>query len=310
MSFAGHQQNWRMSGPWWTKRVSTLLEPHPIAPLDVGALWRLSKALQFVRENVDPRHLPVDFRSHPGAQSLWEEFLRRETQVQLALGEATSHEAGRIRRHELGPHAFRTLWQGLGFAPNVGDAGTPADDYLDALFHVARYTVGEERPAGGTPNMSSRAERTADFLAVAEPRPDDVVIDLGSGNGKLTLTVSASTSTQVIGVEYGATYVAAARVTASELALENLRFIHADVRDVDLSAGSIFYLYYPFHGPVARTVADTLGALALAKDIVVYTSGPAMGFGEHFLKHVTDGAMTLDRRGAFGEVMVLRSART
>jgi hypothetical protein len=82
------------------------------------------------------------------------------------------------------------------------------------------------------------------------------------------------------------------------------------VNDVDLSQGSIFYLYYPFHGAVAQAVAAELGRLARTRPIAVYSSGPANEYGEYFLDQVANGSLVLsERRGEFAEVMVLRSAR-
>lgn len=291
-------------------RVRALVAPAELDALDLGSLWHLSERLQFVRENVEPGLLPADFAAQPQARACWAAFEQREPRVRDALRAASGRLARRIRAGELGPEAFRASWEGLGFAPNAEGAGTPADDYLDALFDVARLTLGEDRPACGTLNMSSRAHRVADFLAVTRPGVDDVVFDLGSGAGKLALTVAASSVTQVRGVELGASYVAAARRSADELGLANAHFTQADVREVDLSAGSIFFLYYPFHGEVARSVAQTLGQLGRDKAITVYASGPRNGFGEHFGAQVENGSLLLsERRGEFSEVMVLHSAR-
>ncbi len=291
-------------------RVSVLIKPEPLGQLALGSLWRLAEQLQFIRDNVDAIALAADFERHPTAQAQWAAYERRHAEVRLALGQSSASLAEQVRSGVLGPGAFRAWWQGLGYVPNDDSAGTPADDSLDALFHIARYTEGDPPPSGASPNMASRAERAADFLKVTEPTGDDVVFDLGSGSGKLALTVSASTSTTVVGVECGASYVDAARVTAGELGLHNARFIHADVRDTDLSRGSIFYLYYPFHGAVAQGVAETLGALAREKNLTVYSHGPSGAFGEYFLREVDRGSLTLsERRGAFGEVLVLRSRR-
>ena len=292
------------------ERVTALLHaPGELQSTALGPLWRLSEQLLFVRENVDPALLAIDCAAHSGAQGLWGRFVEREADVCRALGGSSAALAGRMRRNELPPRAFRSSWQDLGFAPHEGESGTPADDYLNGLLRVARYTSGELSPDGGSPNMATRAERVADFLDVLTPAEDDVVFDLGSGSGKLALTVCASAHTRVVGVEYGRRYVEAARATADQLALTNVQFLHADVRDSDLSSGSIFYLYYPFNGPVARTVAQTLGALARTKPIAIYAAGPLGGFADHFLAEVASGALRLcERRGAFGEVLVLRSA--
>jgi 23S rRNA (uracil1939-C5)-methyltransferase len=300
-----------MSGePWWMERVGALLVPEQVGALGLGPLWQLSGHLQFVRENVEPGLLEADFLAHPRSRALWSAFGLREGQVLQALEEAGGQLAGSMRSGQLGPALFRETWEALGFLPNAEGGGTPADDYLDAVFHVARYTLGEERPAFGMPNMSSRAHRVADFLEVTRPGVDDVVVDIGSGSGKLALTVAASTLAQVWGVEYGEAYVLASRHSAELLGLANATFAHADVRDVDLSRGSIFYLYYPFHGEPARAVAEALGRLARTKDITVYAAGPVHDFGEHFLAQVAGGALALsEKRGEFSEALVVRSAR-
>ena len=111
-------------------------------------------------------------------------------------------------------------------------------------------------------------------------------------------------------MEFLAGPVESARGSAASLGLTNVVFDHADVRDVDLGDGSIFYLYFPFRGDVASTVAATLGALAREKDVVVYFSGPERDFAEYFRREVAGGALReVERRGEFGEVSVLASER-
>lgn len=293
--------------PWWIEQVKLLLSSDAVR---LGPLWDLSTRLQFVRDNVDESLLEADHQAHPHSRALWSDFVAREGQVQDDLEDAARRLARTICSGALGKEAFRASWETLGFAPHAEGGGTPADDHLDALFGIVRHSLGEQRQPFAMPNMSSRAHRVADFLAVTEPGPDDVVLDIGSGSGKVALTVGASTFAEVRGVECGESYVAAARHSAAELGLDNVAFEHADVRDVDLSPGSIFYLYYPFHGEPARAVAESLGRLGRTKDITVYGSGPGYDFGEHFMRQVDEGALELGGlRGEFSEAFVLRSAR-
>ncbi len=293
-------------GPWWAQRAAQLLNPRSLDALSLGALWRLSENLHFVRDNVDPALLAVDCERAPTLRAAWAAFQAREFEVRAALSTSNARATGLFSA--LGPSAFRAAWEHLGFATNANDSGTPADDYLEGLFNSPRPVEHAELPTLGSPNMGSRARKTADFLSVTEPNVSDVVFDLGSGSGKLALTVSASTTSRVVGVECCAPYVDASRVSASALSLKNLRFDHADVRDVDLSEGSIFYLYFPFRGELARTVAERLGALATQKPIRVYSSGPLGEFGEYFLREVDKGTLSLTaRRGEFNEVLFLQS---
>lgn len=299
-----------MGRPWWVDRVAALEALPPLEGLPLGGLWRQREALQFVRENVDPRLLTLDLAALDGARAAWDRFELREQAVQAAFTRAGAHCATSLRTGALGPAAFRAAWQQLGFAHHADGAGTPADDFLDGLLHLSQLDRFEAPTPFALLNLAARASRIADFLAVTEPGAHDVVFDLGSGSGKLALTVAASTHTTVRGVEIQPAYADASRRSATWLGLGNVRIDTADVRDVDLSGGSIFFLYYPFHGEVAREMAARLGALARQKAVVIYAAGPELQFGEFFLAQVTAGALqTVGRRGEFNEVLHLTSAR-
>ena len=271
--------------------------------MGLGPLWHLREQLHFVRDNVETASLALDVRSIPEAGATWARFEARELEVSAALGLAGETQASEVRSHRLGPGAFRAHWENLGFVRHAEGAGTPADDYLDALLDVSRRSTFSAPAPFALLNLATRAARIADFLSVMKPGVDDVVFDLGSGSGKLTLTVAASAVTTVRGVEIDAGYARHAQESAAWLGLTNVTFEAADVLDVSLAEGTVFYLYYPFHGRVARQVAQRLGALAREKAIRVYAAGPELEFGEFFLEALE----LVERRGEFGEVMCLRS---
>jgi hypothetical protein len=58
------------------------------------------------------------------------------------------------------------------------------------------------------------------------------------------------------------------------LRLSNAKFLSSDVRDADLSSGTVFYLYTPFRGSILREVLDRLRAEADTREIRVCTFGP------------------------------------
>ncbi|WP_267573840.1 methyltransferase domain-containing protein [Corallococcus sp. bb12-1] len=277
--------------------------------LSLGAQWELFERFSFVQENVEPALLLLDVQARPELQVLWTELEARALLVTAALDAAGEDVAQRLRTGGLSPARFREQWEGLGFTEATGRASTAADDWLEGLLRISRITTGQNRPPFGQVNMASRAERISDFLSVTSPGQSDTVYDLGCGNGKFAITVAASSAARVKGVEYGQTYVDSARRNGERFALPNLEFIHADVRDVDLSDGTAFYLYFPFWGEVAHAVARTLGDIAQARNITVYASGPRLDYGEHFLEQVSQGALRLaPERLDFADVMVLRSA--
>ncbi|RYZ43317.1 MAG: class I SAM-dependent methyltransferase, partial [Myxococcaceae bacterium] len=296
------------ASPWWVERAEILLAPGDPRTLSLGAQWELFERFAFVQENVEPELLLLDVRARPELQALWAALEARALLVTDALDAAGADVARQLRSGDLSAAGFREQWEGLGFTEATGRASTAADDWLEGLLRISRITTGQSRPPFGQVNMASRAQRISDFLTTTRPGLRDTVYDLGCGNGKFAITVAASSAARVKGVEYGQTYVESARRNGERFALPNLEFIHADVRDVDLSDGTAFYLYFPFWGEVAHTVARTLGAVARARDITVYASGPRLDYGEHFLEQVTQGALSLaPQRLAFADVMVLRS---
>ena len=297
------------AAPWWVERAETLLAAKGAHPLDLGALWECFERFSFVKENVEPDLLLLDVRARPELRALWEALEVHARSVTEALDAAGDDVARRLRTGELAPARFRERWEGLGFTEAAGRASTAADDWLDGLLRISRITTGQNRPPFGQVNMASRAQRISDFLSITSPGQSDTIYDLGCGNGKFAITVAASCAARVKGVEYGQTYVESARRNGERFALPNLEFIHADVRDVDLSDGTAFYLYFPFWGEVAHAVARMLGNVARARDITVYASGPRNDYGEHFLEQVSQGALCLaPQRCDFADVMVLRSA--
>ena len=295
--------------PWWVERAETLLASRDVRTLELGALWELFERLSFVQENVEPALLLLDVQARPELQALWDALETHACAVTESLEAAGDDVARQLRTGALAPVHFREQWEGLGFTEATDRASTAADDWLEGLLRISRITTGQSRPPCGQVNMASRAQRISDFLSITRPGQHDTIYDLGCGNGKFAITVAASTSARVKGVEYGQTYVESARRTGERFALANLEFIHADVRDVDLSDGTAFYLFFPFWGEVAHAVARMLGAVARARDITVYASGPRHDYGEHFLEQVSQGALCLTpRRADFADVMVLRSA--
>ena len=294
--------------PFWQERVLDIAQSALQYSGDIGDLWHLLSRTQALEEQVDRQLLSVDFQRQAAARADWLDFRLRQRRLKKALRRARGLLAETFRDGSMSPPDFFSQWLSRGFSQNQEGAGTPADDFLDGVFRVERLTTTHARPPEGTVNMASRAARIFDFLSTVQPGAGDVVFDLGSGSGKSALTFAASTNTSVCGIELGQSYVQAAEASRDFFFLENARFVHADVRDVDLSAGNCFYLYYPFHGEVAGHVASRLGTLARHKAISIYLSGPPNGFQEYFLKQVENGALAiLETRGEFSETLLLSS---
>jgi hypothetical protein len=103
-------------------------------------------------------------------------------------------------------------------------------------------------------------------------RSDDVLVDLGSGLGKVVLLAALLTGATCCGVELQPELVSRSRACAARLGLD-ARFEVGDARSAPLDHGTVFYLYAPFTGPVLSQVLDRLHAVAERREIVVCALG-------------------------------------
>ena len=82
------------------------------------------------------------------------------------------------------------------------------------------------------------------LLDVAEVRKDEVVFDIGSGDGRIVIAAAELFGALGVGIEIDADLVARSRKTIEEKGLtERVRIIHANALDVDLSAADVVTLY-------------------------------------------------------------------
>jgi predicted RNA methylase len=287
--------------PWWAEEARAVISLGDVPSQSLGILWCQAQRISRLRENTSSELLLLDFQAQPLLKALWRDLETHSDGVTHALAIRRSEVTHQLHSHQWSSLRFREEWESM--------EAESADAFLDGLWGIDRLTLGEERPAFAQVNMASRSARISDFLEVVEPSANDLIFDLGSGNGKVALTIAASTSARVVGVELGESYVRFANNTAQTCGLGNAEFVHQDVCDVSLSEGTAFYLFHPFYGEVAACVADKLAVVARKKSVVVYLQGPSFGFGEYFSRHVDDGAFREEvRQGPCSDLRVLRSA--
>lgn len=139
------------------------------------------------------------------------------------------------------------------------------------------------------------ARHIFDFIHRARLTERDVLLDMGSGLGHVSLISAICTPARCVGVELEDAYVASASKSADALNIRNVAFVRADARSVDFSSATVFYLYTPFTGSVLRHVLDRLKCEAATRDIRVCTLGPctAMAGAEPWLE--ADGDRREDR---------------
>ncbi|MDP1824875.1 MAG: methyltransferase domain-containing protein [Archangium sp.] len=103
-------------------------------------------------------------------------------------------------------------------------------------------------------------------------RPDDVLVDLGSGLGRVVILAHLLAGIRTHGIELQEHLVQGARARCTELGLDGVTFAHADASTCELE-GSIFFLYAPFTGAMLARAIHRLEEIARRRSIVVCAVG-------------------------------------
>ena len=206
----------------------------------------------------------------------------RECAIQVRLEAADAQLFESIRRDiRQGVGALRLAqWlEPSGHAEAASEtARGDAYDYLDVLVAGILQFDSPAETVGLAPEMvayqPTPARHIFDLLRRTNLAADDVLVDLGSGLGHVPLLAAIGTSARGVGVEVQPAYVDVARRSARALGLTRVTFLQQDAQSVDLSAGTVFYLYTPFTGDILRCVLDSLRREASVRAIRVCTLGP------------------------------------
>jgi SAM-dependent methyltransferase len=82
------------------------------------------------------------------------------------------------------------------------------------------------------------------MLALAEVGPKDLVVDLGSGDGRIVITAAQQFGARALGVEIDQTLIAEAQEKATRAGVAgSVRFVARDLFDADLREATVLTLY-------------------------------------------------------------------
>ena len=113
---------------------------------------------------------------------------------------------------------------------------------------------GNEHADSGGPDLF-RTLRGLD-ISVA-----DRIVDLGSGKGGATFTMSRFPFSEILGIELSGRMISTARQNAVKLGLKNVRFVCTDAATFkDLDRFTYVYMFNPFPAHVVREVMLNLAA--------------------------------------------------
>jgi Methyltransferase domain len=152
-------------------------------------------------------------------------------------------------------------------------------DYLDELVAGILQLEDPDPPPAHPPDdmvfyQPTPARHIFHLLRLASLTGEDLLFDLGSGLGHVPLLIAIFTNAHAIGIDREEAYVRCARQCADGLRLDRVAFFSQDVRDADLSTGTVFYLYTPFTGSILASVLGSLQHESTARPIRVCTFGP------------------------------------
>jgi len=104
--------------------------------------------------------------------------------------------------------------------------------------------AGQQPPATLAPYMATPQEVVDRMLQMAEVTKDDVVYDLGSGDGRLVITAAKRYGARGVGVDIDPALIARSRDNARREGVDKLvEFRQQDALTVDVSPASVVTLY-------------------------------------------------------------------
>jgi len=121
----------------------------------------------------------------------------------------------------------------------------------------------------GVPAFQSPYPDIMNFFHQTHPKKSQVVYDLGSGFGRVVFYGGLVTDAFIKGVEIVPARVEECNRIKENLKLENISFIQANVLDVDISDGDIFFMYHPFSRETGHNVFEKLKKVSEQKPITV-----------------------------------------
>jgi len=123
-------------------------------------------------------------------------------------------------------------------------------------------------PRGSVPYLPCGVDDIVAMVREVPVRPDDELVDLGSGLGRVVILAHLLSGARACGVEIQEPLVRSARARCDELGLAAVSFVHGNAAHVALD-GSIFFLYAPFNGEMLASVLRRLEGVARRRPIVV-----------------------------------------
>jgi hypothetical protein len=146
------------------------------------------------------------------------------------------------------------------------------DAWVDVLLGLPEAPADVPLPPGAVPYLPAGVDEILALVREAPLGGRDLLVDLGSGLGRVVLLAHLLSGARAHGVELQAPLVEAAEGCRRGLGLAGVSFEQADAGQAAL-AGSVFFLYSPFGAPTLHRVLARLEARAQSQPLVICTVG-------------------------------------
>ncbi|MEF8940119.1 MAG: methyltransferase domain-containing protein [Salinivenus sp.] len=122
--------------------------------------------------------------------------------------------------------------------------GAPAQIIDSSSSTAPSTTTPDDTTDKDVPYVPTAESVGVRMLEVAGVTEDDVVYDLGSGDGRIPITAATEFGARGVGVEIDSALVAKARAKAREAGVaDKVRFVQGDLFNADLSEATVVALY-------------------------------------------------------------------
>ena len=181
-----------------------------------------------------------------------------------------------------------------------------SDEQLDAALGLGNQSwrwnpkrddaLQKRHPGESIVNVATPYAVCRRLFASLALQDDDVVFDLGCGEGRVVLYGAVTTAARFVGLELVQERAEAARQTAAELQLERVSIVHTNALDHDLSNATVLYAFRPFSIVTEAAMLAQLHRLGRQRMLTVATHRlqPSL-FDANVFERSLDGALVLYR---------------
>ena len=112
------------------------------------------------------------------------------------------------------------------------------------MLALAACTAQADEPQWRPPFITTPPQVVERMLAMARTGPDDLVVDLGSGDGRIVIAAAQKFGARGLGIELDAALVQKSRANAHSAGVsEKVSFVQGDVLVADISRATVVTVY-------------------------------------------------------------------